>query len=253
MKYYELNEEIRKLYIKVFDSEIGPENSYVKAAAIFHAVKASVSERAASELISKEIFNADAQIIIRSILNITINITYILNKDSEARAKLWANHAVISKSNLLKALLKHDQEYITKKSTQKEIDQVFEEAKKIKTIYKYKDYKPWSNKSIRKMAKDVKLVDTYDIIYASLSDIEHTNANSADNYIKVTPQRWEVVLKDTVMDSEMLYSLMGGNMLTILSCLLKQYDLPELMKEFETLAENFTKKKSNNKKPGKHL
>lgn len=247
MTYYELNEEIRRLYIKVFDSGIGPEGDNLKAAAIFHAVKASVSQRVASELISKEIYNADAQIIIRSILNITINILYICKKDSEKRAKLWANHAVISKSNQLKAWMNYDEQHIRKKYTEKEIENVFKEAKKVKNTFGFKDHKPWSNKTIRQMSKELKLVHIYDTIYSSFSDIEHTNSSSADNYIKSTSQGWELALKDTVLNSKMLYSLMAGFMLDILNCLLKQYDFPELMKEFNVLAEEYMKKQQKHK------
>lgn len=146
-------------------------NTLEKQVTLFHFVRATYLLDAIYRL-SAQGLATEAMVILRSLLNLYINIKWLITRDTKERFEQFADFEVIfQKLAMDDDLTVHDKE--------------FERIKKKYNLKKRKDFLNWSGKSIYKMAsdKDVNLGKAYKTIYGNLSSIEHTGPGSVRFYL----------------------------------------------------------------------
>ncbi len=131
-------------------------------------------------------FATEAMIILRSLLNLYINIKWLTTGDTKKRFERFADFEVVFKKLAMDDIIQHGNIWDEIKNDNLTVhDKEFERIKKKYNLKKRKDFFNWSGKSIYKMAKDknVNLETDYKIIYGKLSSIEHTGPDSVRSYL----------------------------------------------------------------------
>lgn len=128
----------------------------------------------------------EAMVILRSLLNLYINIKWLSTGDTKKRFERFADFEVVFKKLAMQTLVEHGNIWEQVKNDNLNIhDKDFESVKKKYDLKKREDFYNWSGKSIFKMAldKEVNLGKEYRIIYGRLSSTEHTGPESARDYL----------------------------------------------------------------------
>lgn len=160
-------------------------NSLEKQVALFHYVRAGYLLNAIYTLITHG-FATEAMVILRSLLNLYINIKWLNAGDSKERYERFGYFEAIFKWQAIQTL----DHFV---STGANIDnkhlnhckKCFEFVKEKYGLKNNKDYFNWSGLSISKMASDegVDLQEEYKLIYSQLSAIEHTSPETVRQYL----------------------------------------------------------------------
>jgi len=181
IEFYKIIDDIKTSRLLTLENESA--STLPKQLVFFHYVKA-LSLLDAIQILSQKKKTNEAGIILRSLLNLFINLKWLTSGDPDARMQKYADFEIISKKRKmdLGGILPESEE---EKQKTKEIE---EQYKKI--IKKYnlnsKDWKcmtQWSGKSIRQMAIDVNLLADYEKVYSYLSFDEHTDPSTARRYL----------------------------------------------------------------------
>lgn len=126
----------------------------------------------------------EAMVILRSLLNLYINIKWLTKDDSKKSFERYADFEVVYRKLTLDNVKKYGGIGDKIKNYNLKIhDKDFERVKKKYNLNKRKDFFNWSGRSIYQMAKDVNLENSYKIIYGELSSIEHTGPGSVRHYL----------------------------------------------------------------------
>ena len=130
-------------------------------------------------------FATEAMVILRSLLNLYINIKWLTSGDSKKRFERFAEFEVVFKKLAIEAVIKYGAIKGEIKNTNLNIhDEEFDRVKKKYNLRKKRDLFSWSGKSLSKMATNVNLEKEYSRIYSKLSSIEHTGPESVQNYLE---------------------------------------------------------------------
>ena len=140
----------------------------------------------AIQLLCRKGYGEDACILTRSMLNILIDIEYILT-DREVLAERYFRYEYVLKNKKIEVLKKHSKHgsiFPPKKPTISE-EEILREVKKFKGDYG-KNSGDWSGKTIKEKAMRARgfLPMAYDMAYRPHSDLEHSNVASLHSYIK---------------------------------------------------------------------
>lgn len=158
-------------------------NTLPKQISLFHYSRAIYLIDAISKLCIEGYANA-AMLILRSLLNLYINLKWVTSDNYRYRMERFADFEIVHKKLAIEKLIKYGT--IPDPDGDSDVSAHFEEFEKIKAKYNLKTYwelTNWSGRSIRKMAREVCLENEYHIIYGKLSEIEHTGPASVRDYL----------------------------------------------------------------------
>jgi hypothetical protein len=179
------------------------------------------------ELCSNGLF-IESQILLRSPLNLLINIKWINLEDSENRKQRYIDFEIVFKKKASESTYRFDGILIDNSTTeykQSEID--FNNVLSKYHIKNYKTLGSWSPKKIRQMAEDVNLEWEYEVMYSRLSEYEHCGPSSIVDYYE---------------DNEVTFGPKLANLPIILigSCDYYLYTLEEILKMMNCLFTDIT-------------
>jgi len=184
MKYNEFHEIINDIKtVRLMALENEPVFTLSKQVVFFHYIK-TLSLLDAIQILTQKNKTNEAGIILRSLLNLFINLKWLTSNDSERRMQRYADFEIIGKKKKMDSSGICPDNEIEKQKTEK-TKQQFQE---IITKYnlnpkKWKDITWWSGKSIRQMADDVNLLEDYNKVYSYLSFEEHTDPSTITNHL----------------------------------------------------------------------
>ena len=160
-------------------------NTLKKQVTLFHFVRAGYLLEATYKLTIHGLAT-EGMVLLRSLLNLYINIKWLNTGDTKKRFERFADFEVIFKKLAMQTIVEHGDIWDQIKDEELDIyDADFEKVKNKYGLRNRKDFFNWSGKSILKMAADegVKLEKEYKIIYGRLSSIEHTGPDSVRAYL----------------------------------------------------------------------
>jgi hypothetical protein len=150
---------------------------YARALNLLQSIKVLCSEGYATE----------AMIILRSLLNLFINIKWLTSEEIDYcsvnyRMKRFADYDVVFRKKHKDNIIKFCPGVISE-NEHAYFDEEFEEI--VKKYPKEANFDPkfWSGKNIFEMASEVSLENEYRILYSQLSEMEHTGPSSKNQYI----------------------------------------------------------------------
>lgn len=170
-------------------------NSLARQVTLFHLVRAGYLLEATYTL-STHGLATEAMVILRSLLNLYINIKWLTSAEVVQRFERFADFEVIFKKLAIQTVIDNGNIWDEIKDENLTVhDQAFESVKKKYGLTKKKDCFNWSGKSVFKMAseKGVDLAKEYQVIYGQLSSIEHTGPESAGHYLDDSKQGTTVI------------------------------------------------------------
>ena len=131
----------------------------------------------------------EANVLLRSLLNLTINIGWIVNKEVDKRVQRFVEFEPVKKylnGEKLKTFGSIPEEEKRKYSNFHKKDcEDFMKKYHIENIGVL-NTRGWSGKSISEMAKEIGAISDYQILYNMLSDLEHTGPHSASQFLERT-------------------------------------------------------------------
>ncbi len=160
-------------------------NTLERQVTLFHYIRAAYLLEAIYRL-SIQGLATESMVLLRSLLNLYINIKWLTKDDSKKRLERYADFEVIFKKLAIDTLLEHGEIWDEIKKPDFHIhDKDFKRVKKKYNLKNWRDFFNWSGKTIYQMAKDknVNLKKEYKIIYGRLSSIEHTGPDSVRDYL----------------------------------------------------------------------
>jgi hypothetical protein len=160
-------------------------NIMTKQVTLFHLVRAGYLLEAIYTLVAHGLAT-EAMVILRSLLNLYINLKWLTSTDVDQRFQRFADFEVVFKKLAMQTLIDHGDIWDEIKNENLTFhDQGFESVKKKYNLTKKEDFFNWSGMSILKMAseKGVDLEKEYRVIYGRLSSIEHTGPESVRQYL----------------------------------------------------------------------
>lgn len=249
-EYFDLNEKLLGVVDRVLQSKvIKHDNDPLKMTAIYFMTKAIKTNRAVWHLCADG-YGEDAAILIRSLFNLIINFYFILSQDTENRAKRFIYHSAYTKYESYKIMSKWADVFKQLDLQTFNASEIQKEAENAQKQYKFEANKPWSNKTILQMAKDIdahsspknnSMEKNYDVVYNFLSDFEHSNVMSANSYIKDDENGWYPQINPTdnlipeTLASDTGYLLMIFEQFCNIFQLDAKKDIKDLCAELENL------------------
>lgn len=136
-------------------------------------------------------FFQDSFILLRSLLEIIINLEYI-KRNPQDRVKLYLEFDYITRKRLLDAGRKVYGDKFPGSEKDDEIKELESNYQRVKNEYP-KKYQ-WSGRSIKEMASEVGLGDLYDLIYSHLSTYVHSSASSHSSIIRNESEGLRIII-----------------------------------------------------------
>jgi hypothetical protein len=136
--------------------------------------------------LGKNDFGPEGYILLRTLLNLCINLKWMFEKSVPYRTRRYADFDVVFKQKGIEALLRSG----TRNEKETLIAKAKQNSAKINALKrKYGipddyDMNSWSGKPINDMAKETEMSWYYDLVYSFLSNHEHTNPNSVHEYFE---------------------------------------------------------------------
>ncbi len=153
-------------------------DSVGKKVILFHFARAAYLLDAIFRLCNQG-FATEAMVILRSLLNLYINIKWLTTSNSEERLARFVDFGAVYEALAFDRLAER-----RGSSANFHPREDFELVKRKYGLKKTSDFFRGSGKSIRQMAKDVNLDSEYDVVYSHLSAVEHTGLETAASYVK---------------------------------------------------------------------
>jgi hypothetical protein len=160
-------------------------NSLAKQITLFHFARTGYLLQAIYTLAIHGLAT-EAMVILRSLLNLFINIKWLTSANTVYRFERFADFEIVFKKLAMQTIVDHGDIWEEIKNDNLSVhDNDFEAIRKKYNLKRKKDFFNWSGKSIFKMASEpgVDLEKDYKIIYGRLSSIEHTGPESVRQYL----------------------------------------------------------------------
>lgn len=160
-------------------------NTTARQVTLLHVVRAGYLLEATYTLCAHGLAT-EAMVVLRSLLNLYINLKWMTSTDVAQRFQRFADFEAVFKKLAMQTIIDQGDIWDEIKDDNLTIhDQRFESIKKKYSLTKERGFLNWSGKSISKMAseKGVDLEKEYRLIYGSLSSIEHTGPESVRHYL----------------------------------------------------------------------
>lgn len=161
-------------------------------------------------VLCKSGYGEDAFMLARTLLEIMVTTSYVLQDETDDRLMRYMNHDWVTRKEMYDYILTnpdllagfHKEIENGRPNTVPEVE---EEYKKVMAKYKYRN--GWSDKSIKQMSEDINRLDIYSTVYSLQCTIGHTNARSMNEYINLTEEgvilnigaNWDLVQKTLVV------------------------------------------------------
>ncbi len=157
--------------------ELTPENAFI-AILIAKVIKT----HNAILILCKERYGEDATVLVRSLLEALIDVSYIFNEKTRERTIRYMEYSWIIKKQYLESLCSHPEfnGYVEGQIHTMEDNKIKEEAARVQKKYNYK--KGWSDKNRWEMAKEIGMQADYDMGYGLMCSLAHTDVMGLDNY-----------------------------------------------------------------------
>jgi len=152
-------------------------DSIAKRVTLFHFARAAYLLEAIFRL-CREGFATEAMVILRSLLNLLINIKWLTTSNSAERLARFVDFGAVYEAMAFDRLAQRSSNACYHPL------QDFELIKAKYGLKKRNDFFTWSGKSIRKMATEVNLQVEYEKVYSRLSAVEHTGLETASDYVE---------------------------------------------------------------------
>ncbi len=149
---------------------------------MYDMTKLHTSFGASTELIKRGL-GIDAMIIVRSMLNNLINMSWIANKDNDQRAIKFVDYHAILRKKYLEKVKKHYSQEPRFGGILDQEKQILEYYLKVKNKFP-DETKDWSGISIYERAKEVNKNFDYEIVYFLASSIEHSDVYVSKDFIE---------------------------------------------------------------------
>lgn len=151
---------------------------------LFHLVRAGCLLEAIHTLVTHGLAT-EAMVILRSLLNLYINLKWLTSTDTDQRFQRYADFEIVYRKLSMENIDQGDIPDKIKNENLTVLNQRFEAVKKKYYLTKKRDLFNWSGMSIFKMASErgVDLKKEYQVIYGQLSSIEHTGPESIREYL----------------------------------------------------------------------
>lgn len=157
-----------------------PQNNLKKIIATFGMAKGIKTHRSMVYL-CKEGYGQDAAQLGRNLIELTVTMAFIFNKDTNKRIKQYLSHYAIvmdKYSEEVKAAVAEGAKTFPNYPSQETIDEHLKEA----LTWERKGM-GWSNISLKDMAKEVGVYFFYNPVYRSQSNLTHSNSSSFVDYL----------------------------------------------------------------------
>lgn len=147
----------------------------------------------ATGLLCRSGYGEDAFMLARTLLELMVIASYILQDDTEDRLMRYMSYDWVTRKKMYDYIVTKDDSLaelnkeIESGNRDNTLAEVEEEYKKAMEKYKYKNGR-WSDKSIRGMCEAIGRVDLYHKVYSLQCTIGHTNARSMNDYTKITDE-----------------------------------------------------------------
>jgi len=190
-KYKEIFDLADRIIDKGISLLVGKEvDSTLKEVMLYHFVR-SVKLLKSIKILCGAGYATEANVLLRSMLNLVFNIGWIVNRKVEKRIQRFIEFEPVKK-------------YLNGEKLKKFGRIPKEEKKKYKNFFKkeYEEYlkkynitekgdlfsKGWSGKSLEEMAREIRAAPDYHILYDPLSDLEHTGVHSIGQFLRKTEE-----------------------------------------------------------------
>lgn len=179
--YYQLLEKLRNVTDKCLTNH--PEPKEEKEGLLLYAIGKSDKTLCAIALLCRNGMGEDALILSRSIFEISLLIEYIFKDPTDYRAKRYFSYDWVQRKKYYTYLITspNAKKYLRAEDIQA-VKEIKRDAAKAQRRYNYGS--TWSDKSIRKMAEDVGLLDLYQTAYGIQCDLSHSNPRAMNDYFK---------------------------------------------------------------------
>ena len=160
-------------------------NTLERRVTLYHFVRAAYLLDAIYRLCLQGLAT-EAMVILRSLLNLYINLKWLTAGDTKKRFERFDDFEVIFKKLAMDDIIQQGDIWDEIKNDNLTVhDKEFERIKKKYKLRERKNFFNWTGKSIYKMANDkgVNLGKEYKIIYGNLSSIEHTGPDLVRSYL----------------------------------------------------------------------
>lgn len=145
-------------------------------------------------LLCRHGYGEDAFMLARTLFELGIMSSYILQDSSEKRLMRYMEHDWVTRKEMYDYVGSKDEllEQLNKQIEARELNQdvledVNREYKRVVAEYGFKPKVGWSDKSIAQMADSIGRKDMYSTVYRLQCMVSHTNARSMNEYVKEDP------------------------------------------------------------------
>ncbi len=182
----ERNRSLRNLFVPTLLSRrINPDSGPERVIAYLTGKACKTHE--SITLLAEQRFGQDAAILVRTLINLDINLRWI-DQDPDARAEMYLDYAWIVKERIGRTMMKRpDLLGIDGRPTLEQMEELQKytssEAATVRERHGYGSRDTWSKLSIKTMAGQTGMEQTYDFAYRLLSGLEHSDAASSSAYL----------------------------------------------------------------------
>lgn len=183
-KIYQLIQLNKNLYKVAEDKIFNPihDRNQRKVSLLIYSMAKGTKTHRAICLLCKKGFGQNAAMLGRSLFELLVNMGYIFNKDTEDRMNRYiSKHFVISSkySDDIQKAVKEGAKRVPNYPSENEMKKLTDEAIELTTMSN-----EWSGKPIGKMAEEIQLKKTYDLLYRLISNIIHSTSSSFTDYFR---------------------------------------------------------------------
>lgn len=183
------NEQLRVLVESVFDNKFQYRN--LKQAFLAYSFGKAYKTHASILILCKHGCGQDAAMLARSLFELAVTTLYILKDPTECRVQRWFDYDWVVRDKMY-SYAKSEKRFAdalklradSPQEGDNSIEQIARMAAKMQEKYKYKR-RGWSDKTIKKMAKEVGLYSAYMTIYNLLCDLQHSGVRTVNDYFKL--------------------------------------------------------------------
>ncbi|MDP2676208.1 MAG: DUF5677 domain-containing protein [bacterium] len=146
-------------------------------------------------LLCRHGYGEDAFMLARTLFELGVMSSYILQDSSEKRLMRYMEHDWVTRKEMYDYVRSKDEllcqlnkQIEAQELNQNVLEEVEREYKRVVAEYGFKPKTGWSNKSIAQMAEAIGRKDMYATVYRLQCMVSHTNARSMNEYVKEDPE-----------------------------------------------------------------
>jgi len=186
-KLYYFNKQLRSLVEPVFENNLVVNN--LKGGFLSFSFGKAYKTHASLLILCKSGSGQDAAILTRSLFELAVTVSYILNDVTDNRIERFMEFDWVIRQTMcgyLKSKPKLNEKLQREAEKRKvSIDKIIQKAEEVQKKHKYDKRKGWSDKSIKGMAEEVGLGDLYLTAYRLFSNLHHSAVSTINEYLNI--------------------------------------------------------------------